>query len=561
MTIRFGLKFLCFLLGILMVIFIQIASYISVPILAQERIQEGHYYVTDEIPTLTIEQGGLTASYPDWRGITFSRLNGMLKDGELISQRDWNREVGYDLSRIWSAGDSPAEFLKLGDFQDSLVEGLNLSYILENSLTEIDYEEIPLSALGLMESQTISSLVEAIPELGSLKVEEVEPILALVGSNYANVEISRLVNTRLGDLSFDELNLDEFSVDSIPLISETPLSEFDDWQNSFLDEVPGLWDLPFNFIFGDGIFTAGLLAQADIAFGTAEAGIDNTISGSYEEGFSVPCEQECAHVELAKFALGKRWISGKYQKVKGGRGLLGLVNGGEEPTGRHPFGSVFKVAVWDTVESEGSVDTALFFRYCQRTWFVDLGCTPYFIGPIPFLSYHEKDTMIIGLLDGSGGSSDSNPLIVPPSEQPTQQPLPPESASGLINPLPGSTVTSEYGYRNIDVKGASKFHEAIDLAYGVNDPRYPGQILAAGDGVVTEAKWAGNCGNWSKIDHGNGLATGNCHQEAMYVKEGEQVVQGQVIGKVGDTGIGETHLHWMVYENGRKVNPRKYVNF
>ena len=565
MTIRFGLKSLCFLLGILGVIFIQIASYVSVPILAQGHIQEGHYYVTDEIPTITIEQGGLTAEYPDWRGITFSRLNGMLKDGELISQRDWNREVGYDLSRIWSAGDSPAEFLKLGDFQDSLVEGLNLSYILENSLTEIDYEEIPLSALGLMESQTISSLVEAIPELGSLKVEEVEPILALVGSNYANVEISRLVNTRLGDLSFDELNLDEFSVDSIPLISETPLSEFDDWQNSFLDEVPGLWDLPFNFIFGDDIFSAGLIAIADISFGTAEAGIDNTISGSYEEGFSVPCEQECAHVELAKFALGKRWVSGKYQKVKGGRGLLGLIAGGKEPTGRHPFGSAFKVVVWDTNEAEGKVDTALFFRRCEKKLFVDLGCTPYIIGPIPFLSYHEKDTMIVGLLDGSGGSSDTNPIPVPPIEQ---QPLPPESASGLINPLPGSTVTSEYGYRLVRNKdgsileGASRFHEAIDLAYGVNDPRYPGQIIASGGGVVINAGWAGGCGNMVRIDHGNGLATGYCHMNTIYVEGGKPVVQGQVIGQVGTTGNSSgIHLHFIIYANGKKVNPRKYVNF
>lgn len=557
MSIKFCLKSLSFLLGILFVICLHIAIQIYTPILAQgvgEPMHE-HYYVADEqIPTFTVEQEGLTAEYPDWRQITFSRLNGIIEGGELLSQPSWDNAVGYSLSRIWNAGDSPAEFLKLGDFQDSLVEGLNLEYILGNSLTEIDFNEIPLSALELMNSQTIDSLVEAIPELRNLSVQDVKPILALVGEEYAYNSIESLVGTTFGDIPLGELNLEDFQLSDIPSILETPLENFKGWQNSFLDGVPGLWDLPFHFLFGDGIFTAGLLGMVDIAFGTAEGGIDNTISGSYEEGFNVPCESECAHVELAKFALGKRWVSGKYQKVKGGRGVLGLVNGGKEPTGRHPFGSAFKVSVWDTNESEGKVETALFFRYCQRGWFVDLGCTPYFIGPIPFLSYHEKDTMIIGLLDGSGGSSDNNPMPVPPREE---YPLPPENASGLIDPLPDSIITSEWGYRG------SGFHAGIDEAFAVNDSRFPGQIIASGSGVVKYAERDNSgCGTLILIDHDNGLRTGYCHQVEMYVKEEDTVTQGQVIAKVGNEGRSTgAHLHFMVYENGRKVNPRKYVNF
>ena len=567
MSSRFLLKSLCFLLGILLIIFIHIVSQISVSSQELFHQHDTHYDVNPvgSMPTLTIEQDGLTTEYPDWRKLTFSRLGIISEGGELLSHPSWDKAVGYSLSRIWNAGDSPTHFLKLGDFPDSLVGELNLDYILENALTEIDFDSIPLSALGLVESQTIESLVEAIPELGELKVEDVEPILAKVGDGYGDYLIGDLIDTTLGNLGFDELNLDDFSLSSIPFISETPLSEFKDWQNSFLEEIPGLWDLPFNFLFGDSIFSAGLLAQVDIAFGTAEAGIDNTISGSYEEGFNVPCEEECAHVELAKFALGKRWVSGKYQKVKGGRGLLGLIAGGKEPTGRHPFGSAFKVVVWDTDESSGRVDTALFFRRCEKKLFVDLGCTAYIIGPIPFLSYNEKDTMIIGLLDGSGGSSDTNPIPVPPIEQ---QPLPPESASGLIHPLPGSILTSPYGYRLVRNKdgsileGASRFHEGADFAYAVNDPRYPGQILASGDGVVIDARWAGGCGNMIVIAHGNGLKTGYCHMSAMYVEKGKPVSQGQVIGQVGTTGISSgIHLHFMIYENGKKINPRKYVNF
>jgi hypothetical protein len=88
--------------------------------------------------------------------------------------------------------------------------------------------------------------------------------------------------------------------------------------------------------------------------------------------------------------------------VKGGEGFLAMVNGGKEPTGRHPFGEAFKVAIWDVDETTGTVSTALFFRICQRGGFLvpDLGCTPYFIGPIPFMSYRETEFMLIGALDG-----------------------------------------------------------------------------------------------------------------------------------------------------------------
>ena len=564
MCYRFLLKSLCFLLGLLLIVFTHIVSPISVRSQGLLDQHDTHYDVNPvgEMPTLTIEQNGLTTEYPDWRKLTFSRLGIISEGGELLSHPSWDKAVGYSLSRIWNAGDSPTHFLKLGDFPDSLVGELNLDYILENALTEIDFESIPLSALGLVESQTIESLVEAIPELGELKVEDVEPILAKVGDGYGDYLIGDLIDTTLGNLGFDELNLDDFSLSSIPLISETPLSEFKDWQNSFLEQVPGLWDLPFNILFGDGIFSAGLIGIVDIAYGRAESRRQNTITGSYQEGFNVDCETDCAYAELADWSYGKQWISGKYQEVEGGEGLLGLVNGGKEPTGRHPFGSAFKVVVWDVVESEGRVDTALFFPYCQRGWFVDLGCTPYFIGPIPFLSYNEKDTIFVGLLDGSGGGSNS-PSPAPIPIPPTEEPIPPTAGINLINPLPGGTVTSEYGYRNTGIPGASTFHTGIDLAYPVGDPRYPGQIIAAGDGVVSYAgRDNSGCGTLIWIDHPNGLRTGYCHQSEIYVRREDPVVQGQVIAQVGNEGVGSgPHLHFIIYEGSRKVNPRKYVNF
>ena len=305
--------------------------------------------------------------------------------------------------------------------------------------------------------------------------------------------------------------------------------------------------------------TPGIIGIVDIAYGTAESHRQNTITGSYQEGFEVDCEEDCAYAELGNWSYGKQWISGKYQNVRGGFGVLGMVNGGREPTGRHPFGNLFKVVVWDTNESEGLVDTALFLRSCQR-FPIDLGCTPYFIGPVPFLSYHEKDTMFVGVINPLAVEYSSSTVSVVPE---TNIPIPPSNNEGLVNPLPGATVTSEFGYRNTGIPGATRFHSGIDLAYPLGDARYPGQIIAAGDGVVTYAgRDNSGCGTLIWIEHGGGVKTGYCHQSQIYVNRNDTVRQGQIIAQVGNEGVSSNpHLHFIVYENGKKVNPRQHVNF
>jgi hypothetical protein len=126
------------------------------------------------------------------------------------------------------------------------------------------------------------------------------------------------------------------------------------------------------------------------------------VSGSDVAGFSVPCQGEkCPYIELddlensgrnirGKFE-GRSWISGKYQQVEGGWGCLKPVNGAKEPTGRLPYGSAFKVVVMEPNEKTDTVDTALFFRFKNAC-----GATPYFIGPVPFLSYKVNSPIFLG---------------------------------------------------------------------------------------------------------------------------------------------------------------------
>lgn len=63
-------------------------------------------------------------------------------------------------------------------------------------------------------------------------------------------------------------------------------------------------------------------------------------------------------------------------------------------------------------------------------------------------------------------------------------------------------------------------------------------------------------GNCIFIDHGHGVITGYLHLSSVLVKEGDLVKKGQIIGKVGSTGIASgPHLHWGLYVLGKTVDP------
>jgi hypothetical protein len=209
-----------------------------------------------------------------------------------------------------------------------------------------------------------------------------------------------------GKLKLKQIDLSPYSIDSIPNIAKARLEDFAGWENSFVGNIPGLAEVPLGLMPIPITNTSGVVSRIDAIWSQAESYRTNTVSGSYEEGFNVPCETNCAHIELDDLENlgsrmrsafeGQQWISGRFQEVGGGHGVLGAVNGGVEPTGRHPFGKVFKVVVWDTDETTDGVSSSLFFRFCLKTAFVDLGCTSYFIGPIPFLDYQRDDWILLG---------------------------------------------------------------------------------------------------------------------------------------------------------------------
>ncbi|MDH6235170.1 murein DD-endopeptidase MepM/ murein hydrolase activator NlpD [Mesorhizobium soli] len=125
----------------------------------------------------------------------------------------------------------------------------------------------------------------------------------------------------------------------------------------------------------------------------------------------------------------------------------------------------------------------------------------------------------------------------------------------LRNPLPNGTFRSGFGARRHPILGYTRMHTGVDWAAPTGSP-----IIAAGNGVVEKAGWAGGYGKQTIIRHPNGYETSYNHQSgfASGIVPGAKVRQGQVIGYLGSTGLATgPHLHYELMVNGTKVDPMR----
>jgi murein DD-endopeptidase MepM/ murein hydrolase activator NlpD len=128
-----------------------------------------------------------------------------------------------------------------------------------------------------------------------------------------------------------------------------------------------------------------------------------------------------------------------------------------------------------------------------------------------------------------------------------------ETKGMMKRPVAGGRLTSSFGMRRHPLLGYSRMHKGMDIGVAYGTP-----IVAATDGVVKFAGRHGGHGNYVKLSHGHGLATGYAHMSRIAARVGQHVSQGQVIGYVGSTGISTgPHLHYEVYKNGVAINPAK----
>ncbi|HCC38083.1 MAG TPA: peptidase M23, partial [Treponema sp.] len=86
------------------------------------------------------------------------------------------------------------------------------------------------------------------------------------------------------------------------------------------------------------------------------------------------------------------------------------------------------------------------------------------------------------------------------------------------------------------------------------------EVFAAGDGIVTETGEDAVYGKYIVIKHGEKWASLYGHLQKIEITLRSFVESGTLIGRVGSTGQSTgPHLHFELRENGRALDPGKYL--
>jgi hypothetical protein len=355
---------------------------------------------------------------PDFTKISFENLPKIQVTAQLQQQLSQLLSPSALTNLAIGSYVSPDRYLTVGSLQSLGLEQMSLQAIA--SRAGVSLSNVSLGQLGeLTSQQTINSLLQSLPELRDRSLSQVQPILDLVTqkSGFANLNrlsgeisdmtVGQLVNTfpDLGNLSLGSLGhrLNSYSIESIAGFAQLPLGNIQGASGVVLSDLnaTGLGKLSLSqFPNAPALLPNVRFGMVDIALGNQEKNRINPISGGVtESGFqAVGCDGNtaCPHIEVTDFAggyyTGKQWMTAS-QQVPDGYGFLGGLFGNRGPAGNHPFGDAFRVTIESLDEASGTITLGLRFRWCQRSWFVDLGCTPYITPPLPLVVLQEKSAI------------------------------------------------------------------------------------------------------------------------------------------------------------------------
>lgn len=120
--------------------------------------------------------------------------------------------------------------------------------------------------------------------------------------------------------------------------------------------------------------------------------------------------------------------------------------------------------------------------------------------------------------------------------------------------------SSHFGWRTHPLTKKREFHQGLDIKTRAGVP-----VIAAADGTVDQVGKKGYLGNTIEISHeASGYKTLYAHLQgyAEDLKVNEEVVRGQIIGYVGNTGRSTgAHLHYGIYDIQKEkwINPTLFI--
>ena len=123
-----------------------------------------------------------------------------------------------------------------------------------------------------------------------------------------------------------------------------------------------------------------------------------------------------------------------------------------------------------------------------------------------------------------------------------------------IRPVSGGFLNSSFGYRQDPIDDIRRFHQGQDITVPTGTP-----VFAPADGVVKRAYYIGGFGNHIKLKHSSGYSTTYAHLSKIFVRHGQKIKRGDIIGETGNTGRSTApHLHYEVHYRGTPKNPLDY---
>ncbi len=124
----------------------------------------------------------------------------------------------------------------------------------------------------------------------------------------------------------------------------------------------------------------------------------------------------------------------------------------------------------------------------------------------------------------------------------------------LKAPLKSINITSRYTKSRFHpVQQIWKAHNGTDYAAPSGTP-----IMTTANGIIEQAGYTAGNGNFVKVKHDNTFSTQYLHMSRILVRRGQKVTQGQIIGKVGSTGLATgPHVCYRFWKNGKQVDALK----
>lgn len=186
--------------------------------------------------------------------------------------------------------------------------------------------------------------------------------------------------------------------------------------------------------------------------------------------------------------------------------------------------------------------------------------------------YDESEIALTLPLVVSPGRFGFERIDLPPSRQSLFDPELLNSESALVNRMAATHTAQRYWQTPFayPVQSSVSSYFGARRSYGGSYNSYhSGVDFRASTGVAVQTPSAGTVvmaepltvrGNAIIIDHGWGVLTGYWHLSKIDVEVGQYVSQGQVIGRVGNTGLSTgSHLHWQLWVDGKPVDPLQWA--